>query len=189
MLRERVIYAGETPLASSIRVAVAGPRALVVRAGVWTTTGQARVVACTAANRAALAALVAADGAEWLADGVWARVWQCDAAGQIVERARTYQLAGEVVLALPPPAAVPRWARGELGLLGETVTARLAVRGAGEPYAAPAGWRLVAVLVEEFALPAGAADLAALQPVALAVRPGFPPGTTAADWRLTVGEG
>lgn len=50
---------------------------------------------------------------------------------------------------------------------------------------APEGWELVHALVFPFGLPPACADLAPLSMYVLKVEPGFPPGTTAADWGPT----
>ena len=51
----------------------------------------------------------------------------------------------------------------------------------------PAGWQIVHPLVYEFVLPAGATSLDGVDIPVLAVLPGFPPGTTADDWRVQTG--
>src|SRR3990167_3551713 len=86
-----LIFSGDTPLACTIAVEQTGPMQLTVRAGAFTSTGQARIRDYVPA---AHDAAIAAGDAEMLPDGQRVRLWIRGA------RARTYTLAADVVIDL-----------------------------------------------------------------------------------------
>ncbi|MBE3144664.1 MAG: hypothetical protein IMZ61_12200 [Planctomycetes bacterium] len=58
-----------------------------------------------------------------------------------------------------------------------------------EEFDPPAGWVTGHPLVFNFVIPAGCTDLTPIDIFVLTVLPGFPEGTTAADWAFQTGDG
>jgi hypothetical protein len=180
------IYAGDTPLACTISLEQTGPLELIVRAGQLTTTGQAHLVEVTQENAAELAQLIAEGLAESLPDGR-VRVWRLDEAGQPL-KAQTWTLSADQVITLEADpvhtlytfAALGIWQGQAELLVGQRLDNGL---GYADP---PAGWQPLQILIFEFALPPGATELGDIY--VLTVLPGFPPGTTAADWQTQGGQ-
>lgn len=190
MLVPRAIYAGDTPLVCTLRVAQTGPMELTVQAGSFTTTGEARILDATeiAQMRLDPAALIAAGKAEWLPDGVRLRVWLQDAQGQPILRSATYTLAVDVAFTLTADPTSVKTYVVELGLLAEVteVLCRSQLAGEAQP-AVPAGWIPLHWLAGPVIIPPGTLALDALDIPALTVLPGFPVGTVAADWHMQSG--
>lgn len=186
MLQPQTIHAGDTPLACTLTVAQTGPMALTVRAGHFTTTGEARIALAGEAGDAD--ALVAAGRAEWLPDGAHLRLWLLGPDGQPLARSATHTLAAEAVLPLSADPTSDKLYLVELGLANGTPDVLCRSQLAGEALPAPpAGWTPLHWLAGPFVVPPGTTDLAGLPIPVFTVLPGFPAGTTAADWRVQQG--
>ena len=174
------IFAGDTPLASTIAVEQTGPMQLTVRAGSFTSTGQARIRTYHAAGHQAL---IQSGDAERLPDGQRVRLW---INGQ---KAQTYTLAADQIIDLTsdPLASVAY----DVDLISDGATTDVLVKrkivGAEAYGEAPAGWQKIHELVFEFILPAGCADVSPLAIYALTITPGFPEGTGPDDWATQTG--
>jgi hypothetical protein len=147
MLEPQTIYAGDTPLASTLVVEQTGPMQLTVRAGEFTTTG--------------------------------------DVNAQIPSQTLVY--AGDFPYVLSSDPTLDKAYTFELGTLNGApdILCRSQLDGEVLP-AAPVGWVHVHWLVEG-KVPAGTTDLAPCALRVFTVLPGFPVGTTAADWQFQMG--
>mgnify|MGYP001570328938 CR=1 FL=1 len=178
----RTIYAGETPLASTCAVTLVAPLTLRVTPCAFTTTGQARVQRFNPKEHQAL--LEQGKAERLAADPSKVRVWLQRRDGT-TDTSQTYQLAASIDVVVMPNALEATQHR----ILLTTHRARqLAVVAQstrpGQDYPAlPAKHRLVHILTFHFTVPAAAADLAAVAIPVFTVLSGFPPGTTAEDWR------
>ena len=181
-----LIYAGDTPLASTLVVEQTGPLQLGVRAGSFTTTGQARIRSYVPANHDAM---IAAGRGELLAEGNRVRGWIQDKTGALVDKAETYTLTSDTVITLTSDPTRPVAYR--LDLLGQGTTAEVFVRRKVidvEQYPAPPpGRKTLQTLVFEFIVPPGAVNITPIDIYAFVVRPGFPEGTDSTDWTMQTG--
>jgi len=184
MIIQRTIYAGDTPLESTIVVEQTGPMQLTVRAGHFTTTGQARIVPLSPQ----VEELIAAGKAERLPDGLRALVWLVDRDGSPIELSQTYVLESDQVLDLVSHPSYDKFYRVELVFNGISVDMLAMSRIDAYPMP-PTGWREVHDLVFEFGVPAGATSLSDIEIPVLTVLPGFPPGTGPEDWLVQTGTG
>jgi hypothetical protein len=179
MLMPQTIYAGDTPLACTVRVEQTGPMQLTVRAGRFTTTGEARITPEQPDDPGE----IAAGRAERLPDGVRVRRWLLDAQGAPWRPSVTHTLRTDAPFPLTADSTSPKTYLIELGLLNGTPEVLCRSQLAGEALPdPPAGWEPVHWLAGPFVVPAGATTLDALAIPVFAVLPDFPPGTTAADW-------
>ena len=181
MIGRGEIFSGDTPLALSIAVEQTGPMQVTVRAGSFTSTGQARIRPYDPARHDAL---IAAGKAERLPDGARCRLWIQDATGTPVDKAKASTLAADQVIALTsdPTRAVAY----DVDLISDGATTDVLVKrkvvgveAYGDP---PAGWQKIHELLFEFVLPPGCVDITPVTIYALTVKPGFPSGTGPDDW-------
>ena len=182
------IYAGDTPLLSTIAVEQTGSMQLTIRAGYFRSTGQARIL--DAAQKPGLSDLIAANKAEMMPDGRRVRVWLQDANGNPIDKSKTYTLAADVVLEIVSDPIYDTLY--EIDLISDGAATKILMQSklddGIEDYADyPAGWSRVHDLIYKFRVPAGAADISGIDIFVLEVRPGFPPGTGAADWMTQIG--
>jgi hypothetical protein len=181
-----LIYAGDTPLALTIVVEQTGPMQITVRAGAFTSTGQARIRPYVPE---AHDAMIEAGLAELLPDGARVRLWILGADGVPVARARTFVLVEDQVIDLASDPTRPVAYDVDLvtdGLIADVLVKRKVV-GVEEYGAPPAGWTKVHELLFEFVLPPGCADITPIEIRALSVLPGFPLGTGPDDWTMQRG--
>ena len=174
-----LIYAGDTPLACTIAVEQTGPMQLTMRAGSFTSTGQARIRDYDPRHEA----LLTTGDAEMLPDGKRVRVW---INGQ---KAQTYTLAADQVIALTSdPLKLVAY---DVDLISDgtqtDVLVKRKVVGVEEYGDQPAGWQKVHELLFEFVLPPACADVTPIDMCALTVKPGFPLGTGSNDWQMQTG--
>ena len=185
MIRSEVhrglIYAGETPLACTIAVEQTGPMVLTIRAGSFTTTGEAVIRSYEPARHDAL---LDAKRAERTREGR-VRVWRQDEDGEPIEKSATFTLSMDRILPITAdPVVMTSWRAGLALDPAGAVTILPESRRAAEPWPpTPAGWRVLHALVFDFDVPPGTASLAALPIYALRVLPGFPDGTGPEDWQ------
>lgn len=152
------IYAGETPLALTITVEQTGPMQVTVRAGSFTSTGQRRK------DRSG----------NWLP-------W--------IEEPVTYALAADQTVDLTADLLVAKEYVVELGVNGlGAVDVLVRSRIVPDPFPPPPpGWTTIHMLVFPFRVPPLTLDLTDVDIYALTIRPGFPDGTTAANWQTQTG--
>jgi len=100
----------------------------------------------------------------------------------------TLTLAADQTVTIVPDATAAKVYAVDLGVMGGAVDvlARSRFLGDDDP-AAPPGWRTVQRLVFDLTVPPLTTDLAGLDVHTFTVRPGFPDGTTAADWQVQTG--
>jgi len=180
------IYAGDTPLACSIAVEQTGPMQLTIRAGSFTTTGQARIFEAGIIDSTLLESLLTEDKAEMMADGR-VRVWIQDATGQPVAKSQTFNLASDQVLDFAADPDYRKFCFVELGLFGGLMDVLVQQRlDNGFDYPdVPAGWQSIHLLAFEFQIEPGTTELPDIY--VLTVEPGFPPGTEPSDWSMQRG--
>ena len=184
-VRGRVMYAGETPLASTCTVSVVAPMTLRIAPCVFTTTGEARVRAYRPEHHQAL---LDEGKAERLPhDPTRVRLWKLGKDGQPVERSQALTLPAAVDMVATPGAThrIVLTRRGDTVRL-DALLQRRPTRGAYPAF--PPGHAPVQILAFDFAVPAGTTDLHTVPVEVFTVLPGFPPGTGPADWRMQTGE-
>lgn len=181
-----LIYAGDTPLACDIVAEQTGPMQITIRAGSFTTTGQALIRPYDPATHDEMT--VRGD-AELLPDRKRVRVWLQGADGIPVDKATTYTLATDQVIDLTSDPLTP--VAYDIDLISDGAQADVLVKrrrvGAEQYGDPPAGWTKVHELLFEFVLPAGTVDITAVDIYALSVKPGFPGTTTAMEWQTQTG--
>ena len=110
-ITERIIYAGNTPLASDCQVTQTGPMQLTISICSWTTTGQGRIFNTimslpAQAGVGSLAEAIRQGNAEWLPGGFRVRGWLTNKQGNIIEKSRIRTLPINTVLNI---VAGERW--------------------------------------------------------------------------------
>lgn len=180
-----LIYAGDTPLASTIVVEQTGSMELTIRAGSFTTTGQARIVSPNENTADILATKIAANEAELLADGR-VRVWLSNPEGVFL-KPEIITLASDEIVAIQPDLIMNKFCSIELGLLEEVpeILVRYRLDNGLEYPDYPTGWITIHPLVLEFMISPGQTELGDIY--VLTVLPGFPPGTGPNDWLIQGG--
>ena len=180
------IYAGNTPLACSVLVEQTGPMELTVRAGSFTTTGQARI---RQYDPQVHDSLIASRKCELLPDGKRIRGWIQDKIGKPIDISRTYRLPTDRVITLTSDPT--RTVAYNIDLIGQNTIADVHVKRrivGVEEYSPPApGWSRIHELLFEFMLPSGAANITPIDIFTLTVKSGFPEGTDENDWLTQVG--
>lgn len=176
------IYAGDTPLACSIRVEQTGPMQLTVRAGSLTTTGQARIFNVSDIDAALLVEMLAGGKAEMVDGRV--RIWIQDVYGEPIAKSQTYSLVTDQAIDFSTDADYRKHCFVELGLYDGQVDVLIQQRldNGFEYPAPPAGWTLIHQIVLEFVIEPDATELPDI--FVLTVEPGFPAGTGPADWLM-----
>lgn len=162
-LVDRVIFAGDTPLASTCTVAQTGPMELTVFPCSFTTTGQARIV--SKGRVADLPNKIAEGRAEMMPDGKRVRGWLRDRQGNIIEKSKR--------LFLPTPAVttVPTGNTYFLYLVekaGPTLGVVLLSMSDARPE------KYVHYLAFEFTVPVGTTNLSSIAIEVFTVKSGFP---------------
>ena len=180
-LYKGLIYAGDTPLASSILVEQTGPMQLTVKAGNFTSTGQARIIDPAESKdpsiKGKMQSLLARNLAESMPDGRRYRVWIHDKQGIPLDKNGSYTLASDRAVNIPVLVTAKTYSI-ELGLVGSTPT--IWVEGL-EPQ--PANYKPIHKLVYPFIVPGGTANLAGVDMNYLQVLPGFPTDTKE-EWEI-----
>ena len=183
-ITERVIHAGDTPLASDCRVTQTGPMELTVMPCFWTTTGEARIVDVTKAigNFAdntlptfkerftsgiqELEHRVAAGEIEYMPDGKRIRGWLKNKDGSIIRKKATYRVAPKTVLTI---VAGQKYVVYMLRGPGQTMNVALMNPADTRPST------FIDYLVFKFDVPVGTTDLNTITLEVFTVRPNFPP--------------
>ena len=185
---QRIIYAGETPLASTCTASLTGPMQITIPACSFTTTGQARVMPMTDSNRAQLRDYLSKNMAEKHPDGR-IRVWLQKKDGTIHERSRTVTLSVGTVLDIPTPVVNTLYQAG-LGIkagVGSVFLQSSIDGGNTWTPAPPMGWNFVHILIFPFLVPSGDFDLSDDPIEVFTVLPGFPAGTGPLEFKIQTG--
>jgi hypothetical protein len=181
-----LIYAGDTPLVCTITVEQTGPMRIVVRAGIFTTTGQARILDY---DPVAHDPFIADGRAETLPDGKRVRIWLQDKNGAPIDKAATHRLGADQVIDVtsdPQRAVAYKVDLFSDGAQTDVLVKRkvIGIEQYGDP---PPDWQKVHELLFAFGLPPACADITPLDIYALTVKPGFPDGTGPSDWTIQAG--
>ena len=163
-ITQRIIHAGDTPLASNCQVAQTGPMQLTVSACSWTTTGQAKIVHESKVPN--LKNEIAAGRVERMPDGVRVRGWLRNAQGNIIEKSRTRFIPAKIILNI---VAGETWVAYLVNGPGRTMVVTLQKRGEPRPTGT------LDYILFPFVVPAGTTDLSAINIQVFTVLPGFPP--------------
>ncbi|MBM3136211.1 MAG: hypothetical protein FJZ89_13215 [Chloroflexi bacterium] len=181
-IRSRFIYAGNTPLTSTITVELEGKYTLVLRAGSFTTTGQAEIISRTPGTVEILEKRLREGWAEALPGGAFIRHWLPGADGK-PQRSRTVTLGEDLRWELAPDDQWPKEAgvevvvseKGDCDLwLWTRLLDGIEERAEG---AAPPGWHTEHTLVFAFVIPPKLPDLSMVDIDYLAVLSGSPPAS------------
>jgi len=181
-IRPRFIYAGNTPLASTITVEQAGKHTLALKAGSFTTTGQAEIIPRTPRTAEIIENWLKGGWAEALPGGAFVRCWLRDADGK-PQRSRTVTLGEDLRWELTPDDQWPKEAgvevvvseKGDCDLwLWTRLLDGIEERAEG---AAPPGWHTEHTLVFAFVIPPKLPDLSMVDIDYLAVLSGSPPAS------------
>ena len=166
---DRVIYAGDTPLATDCRITQTGPMELTVEPCAFTTTGVARIlgpidsfVARTGIGSVAQA--LREGKAEWHRNRV--RIWLQDRQGNIIERSVTYGLPVPSVITVPP---------GDEYYIHLEKVGGVIMKAVLVPNRHKMALATVHPLSSEITVPVGTTDLSAITVEVFTVRPDFPP--------------
>ena len=167
-ITQRIIHAGDTPLASTCTVVQTDSMELTVSACSFTTTGEAKIIDRFESVFAALGAGPVAQAlrenkAEWYGSRV--RVWLRDKQGNIIERSATYILPVANLITVPIGGPYFIYLVKNPGLKMEAIL--LSTR-------APRPTNYVHYLAFEFTVPAGTTDLSGIEIEVFTVLPGFP---------------
>jgi hypothetical protein len=102
---------------------------------------------------------------------------------------KAWTLAVPTVFDVPADPTHPTECKIEIGDIGGVADVWCASRllDGIEEFDTPPGWNSGHVLAFPFVVPAGCVDLANVDIFVLTVLPGFPDGTTAADWQVQSG--
>jgi len=184
VMTQRIIHAGDTPLASTCRVTQTDPMELTVSKCSFTTTGQARIVNVAkaigsfvdqtlsdemerlASGLQELHNKVLAGEVEYMPDNKRVRGWLKDKKGNIIDKAKTRVLSAEVVLTILAPG---RWVVYLTGNPGIKLNVVLQLHSDPRPA------NFVEYIVMPFVVPVGTTDLSGIDIEVFTVRPGFPP--------------
>lgn len=161
---ERVIHAGDTPLASTCTVTQTGPMELTVLACSFTTTGQARIVAKEKVP--SLPNEIAAGRVQMMPDGKRVRGWLRNKDGTIIDKSKTHTAVTSTALII---TAGDTWVVYLTD--GPGVTMPVVLQKAGDPRPA----NFVEFIVMPFTVPIGTTDLSTIDIEVFTVKPDFPP--------------
>lgn len=196
MIRSNVqygqIYAGNTPLASTIAVVQTAPMQLTVRAGSFTTTGQSKIVDVPEYSVITpdVQKLIDLGAIEFFHGNRRARIWSMDGVTGKFRKAQTFTLAADQVFNLTSDAVDAKAYQAELGIdlsaPGSAIPVDVLIRSRilpdGYPPIPIATWETIHQLIFEFVVPPGTVDLSAIDIFVLNIISGFPEGTSGQDW-------
>ena len=163
-ITERIIYAGNTPLASDCRVTQTGPMELTVMPCSWTITGEARIVPREKVPD--LQGAIARGEVELMPDGKRVRGWLKNKNGSYIRKQATYQVIPKAVLTI---VAGQKYVVYMLQGPGQTMN--IALMDPEDPRPST----FINYLVFQFVVPAGTTDLGTITLEVFTVRPDFPP--------------
>ena len=168
-ITERVIYAGNTPLASDCRVTQTGPMELTVAPCSFATTGEARIAsrldsAFALMGVGPIAQALREDKAEWHGNRV--RIWLRDKEGNIIEKSVTWRLPTVEIIGVTPGETYFLYLIEDVGVTMEVLLI---------PVSSPRPAGYIHYLAFEFTVPLGTTDLGGIEIEVFTVRPNFPP--------------
>lgn len=168
-ITERIIYAGDTPLASDCQLTRTGPMELTVVPCTFTTTGQAKIMsrldsAFALTGLGSVAQALREDKAEWHGNRV--RAWLRDKNGEIIERSITYRLTTSNSMLVPVGGPYFIYLVKKSSLKMEVIL--LSTR-------APRPANYIHILAFEFPVPLGTTNLSGIDMEVFTVKPDFPP--------------
>ena len=161
---DRVIYAGDTPLASDCRVTQTGPMELTVMPCSWTITGEARIVPKEKVPD--LKGAMARGEVEMMPDGKRVRGWLKNRNGSFVRKRQTYRVIPKAVLTITAGQKYVIYM-----LKGPGQTMNIALMDPEDPRPDT----FIDYLIFEFDVPAGTTDLSTIILEVFTVRPNFAP--------------
>ena len=162
-ITQRIIHAGDTPLASNCQVTQTGPMQLTVSTCLWTTTGQAKIIHESKVPN--LKNEIAAGRVERMPDGVRVRGWLRNAQGNIIEKSRTRFILAKVILNI---VAGNTWVAYLAD--GPGVTMNVVLQKEEDPK--PTG--TLDYILFPFTVPVGTINLNTINLEVFTVLPGFP---------------
>jgi len=163
VITQRIIHAGDTPLASTCVVTQAGPMELTISKCAFTTTGQAKIV--DESKVPSLKNEIAAGRVERMPDGKHVRGWLRDRQGNIIEKSKTHVRNAATTVTVPGPG----WWVIYL-LDGPGVNLDVVLQLWEDPRPA----NFVEYIVMPFVVPVGTANLNQVDLEVFTVLPGFP---------------
>lgn len=159
---ERIIYAGDTPLASTCTVTQTGPMELTISACSLTTTGQAKIIKREKVRN--LPTDILAGRAEIMPDNKWVRVWLKNKNGNFINKSKTYTLLNPVVLTIPPGNTWVVYLTSKPG-------SRMGV--VFQSWTSPRPTNFIEYIIIEFNVPIGTINLNTIDIEILTVKPNF----------------
>ena len=162
-ITQRIIHAGDTPLASTCVVTQTAPMELTVSKCTFTTTGQAKVV--DASKVPSLKNEIAAGRVERMPDGKRVRGWLRDKQGNIIDKSKTHVRNVATAVTIPGPG---QWVVYLLDGPGINLDVVLQLWEDQRPT------NYVEFIVMPFMVPVGTANLNQINLEVFTVLPGFP---------------
>ncbi|KKK79944.1 hypothetical protein LCGC14_2828420 [marine sediment metagenome] len=162
-ITQRIIYAGDTPLASTCAVTQTGPMELTISACSFTTTGRAKIVHESKVSN--LQSQITAGRVERMPDGKRIRGWIHDKQGNIIEKSKTHVRNVATTVTVPGPG---RWVIYLLDGPGINLDVILQL------WEDPRPTKYVEYIVMPFVVPVGTTDLNTIDLEIFTVLPGFP---------------
>ncbi len=166
---QRIIHAGDTPLASTCTVAQTGPMELTVSKCSFTTTGQAKILsrldsAFAMTGLGEVAQALQEGKAEW--HGSRVRVWLRDKQGNIIERSKTHVRNVATTVTVPGPG---QWV--VYLIYGPGINLNVVL----QLWSDPRPTNYVEYIVMPFVVTVGTTNLNTINLEVFTVLPGFPP--------------
>jgi len=179
MLKNRIIYAGDTPLFSDFTVTQTGPMQLTISGGDFWITGQARIV-----DKHKVPSDFFDDGrAERMPDGKRVRVWLQDKqTKQIMDKSKRRKIVGQTVVNITSHPTKTKEYRIDLESPTDIVM-QIKIKSWLENQPVDKyGPNYTHFIVLPFTIPAGTTDLSGIDIEVFTVLPGFPPSTP--EWEV-----
>ena len=162
-ITERVIHAGDTPLASTCVVTQTAPMELTVSKCAFTTTGQAKIV--DESKVPSLKNEIAAGRVERMPDGKRVRGWLRDRQGNIIEKSKTHVHNVATTVTVPGPGSWVVYLTDGPGINLDVVL---------QLWEDPLPPNFVEYIIMPFVIPVGTANLNQVDLEVFTVLPGFP---------------
>jgi len=178
MIKQRIIYSGDTPLFSDFAVTQTDPMQLTISGGDFQITGQAKIL-----EKKKVPADFLADGrAELMPDGKRVRVWLQDkVTKQIKDKSKRRTILGQTTVNAVAHPTKSKTYRVDLRSPSDIVML-VQVQSWLEDEPEPITSDLTHTLVFPFVVPPGTTDLSGIDIEVFTVLPGFPPETP--EWEV-----
>jgi len=178
MIKERKIYAGDTPLFSDFTVNQTGPMELTLSGGDFQITGQAKIL-----EKNKVPSVFLTDGrAEMMPDGKRVRVWLQDKiTKQPTDKSKRRTIVGQTVVNVVAHAIKNKAYQVDLRSPSDTVML-VQVQSWLEDQTRPITSDLTHILVFPFVVMPGTTDLSGIDIEVFTVLPDFPPGSP--EWEV-----